>query len=157
LNGGVIMKRALVILAFIVMFFPCVALAQNNDFGLGLMLGDPTAISFKKWTGNKTAFDGGVGWSFRHDGSFHVHADYLIHSFNLINVERGKAPLYFGLGARLSTEAETKFGFRIPLGVSYIFERSPLDVFFELVPLFDLVPSTDFGGLEWSIGIRYYF
>lgn len=151
------MKRPLVILMFIVMFFPCAVLAQDQDFGLGFMLGDPTAVSFKKWTGSKNAFDGGVGWSFRNDGSFHVHADYLIHSFNLITVERGKAPLYFGLGARLNTETDTKFGFRIPLGVSYIFDKAPLDVFFELALLFDLVPSTDFGGLEWSIGVRYYF
>lgn len=151
------MKRASVIIMFIVMFSASTVRAQNQDFGLGFMLGDPTAISFKKWIGSKTAFDGGVGWSFRNDGSFHVHADYLIHSFDLVAVERGKAPLYFGLGARLNTEEETKFGFRFPLGISYIFENSPLDVFFELVPLFDLVPSTDFGGLEWSIGIRYYF
>jgi len=151
------MKRPLVILIFVVIFFPSAVLAQNQGFGLGFMLGDPTAISFKKWTGSKTAFDGGAGWSFGNSGSFHVHADYLIHSFNLITVERGKAPLYFGLGARLNTEDETKFGFRIPLGVSYIFEKAPLDIFFELVPLFDLAPSTDFGGLEWSVGVRYYF
>lgn len=152
------MKRLIVTIMLIVVFFPCAVLAQDNDFGLGLMLGDPTAISFKKWTGSKNAFDGGVGWSFGGDGgSFHVHADYLIHSFNLITIERGKAPLYFGLGARLNTEDETKFGFRIPLGVSYIFERAPLDIFFEIAPLFDLVPKTDFGGVEWSIGIRYYF
>lgn len=151
------MKRALVILMFIVMFFPCAVLAQEQGFGLGIMLGDPTAISFKKWIGSKNAFDGGVGWSFRNENSFHVHADILIHSFNLITVERGKAPLYFGFGARLNTEDETKFGLRIPFGVSYIFEKSPLDIFFEIAPLFDLVPDTDFGGLEWSIGIRYYF
>jgi len=151
------MKRLIVTIMFIVVFFPCAVLAQDNDFGLGLMLGDPTAISFKKWTGSKTAFDGGFGWSLRKGGSFHVHADYLIHSFNLITIERVKAPLYIGLGARLNAEDDTKFGFRIPLGISYIFEKAPLDIFFELVPLFDLVPSTDFGGLEWSIGIRYYF
>ncbi|NIO48322.1 MAG: hypothetical protein GTN73_02615 [Candidatus Aminicenantes bacterium] len=151
------MKRLAVIFMLIFMFFPCAVLAQEMGFGLGLMLGDPTAISFKKWVGSKTAFDGGVGWSFRNGGSFHVHADYLIHSFNLITVKRGKAALCFGLGARLNTEDETKFGFRIPFGVSYIFEKAPLDIFFELAPLFDLVPSTEFGGLEWSIGVRYYF
>ena len=151
------MKRLVVTFMFIVIFFPCAVLAQDQDFGLGFMIGEPTGISFKKWTGSTTAIDGGVGWTFGNGGSFHVHADYLIHSFDLINVERGKAPVYFGIGARLNTEAETKFGFRFVLGVSYIFERAPLDVFFEVAPLFDLVHSTDYGGLEWSIGVRYYF
>ena len=157
LNGGVIMKRLIVTIMFIVAFFPCAILAKGNDFGLGFMLGEPTAISFKKWTGSKAAFDGGVGWSISGQDSLHLHADYLFHSFDLIKVEKGRLPLYFGLGARLNAEDDTKFGFRIPLGISYIMEKAPLDIFFELVPLFDLVPSTDFGGLEWSIGVRYYF
>jgi hypothetical protein len=59
------MKRPLVILMFVVLFFPCAVLAQDQDFGLGFMLGEPTGISFKKWTGSKTAIDGAVAWSFK--------------------------------------------------------------------------------------------
>jgi len=141
---------------FLVIFFPCAVLAQDQDFGLGFMLGEPTGISFKKWTGSKTAIDGAVAWSFSGEDSLHLHVDYLVHSFNLITVERGKAPLYFGLGARLKLGDPSRFGIRIPVGVSYIFEGASLDIFIELVPIFDLAPDTDFK-VAGGIGIRYYF
>ncbi len=150
------MKRPLVILMFIVMFFPCTVLAQDQGFGLGFMLGEPTGISFKKWIGSKTAIDGAVAWSFSGQNSLHLHADYLVHRFDLIKVEKGRLPLYFGLGARLKLGNPTRFGVRIPVGVSYIFEDVSLDIFFELVPMFDLVPDTGFK-IAGSIGIRYYF
>ncbi len=150
------MKRPLVILMFIVMFFPCAVLAQDQGFGLGFILGEPTGISFKKWTGSTTAIDGAVAWSFSGQNSLHLHADYLIHRFDLIKVEKGRLPVYFGLGVRLKLEDRTKFGVRIPVGVSYIFEEAPVDIFFELVPIFDLVPDTGFK-ISGSIGIRYYF
>jgi len=131
-------------------------LAQDKDLGLGFMVGEPTGISFKKWVGSTTAIDGAVAWSFSGQDSLHLHADYLVHNFDMIKVERGRLPVYFGLGARLKLEDRTKFGVRIPIGVCYLFEKATLDVFFELVPIFDLVPDTGFG-ISGSIGIRYYF
>jgi hypothetical protein len=141
---------------FIVIFFPCALLAQDQDFGLGIIIGEPTGISFKKWTGSTTAIDGAVAWSFSGQDALHLHVDYLIHNFDMITVERGRLPVYFGLGARLKLEDRTIFSVRIPVGVCYLFDKAPLDVFFELVPMFDLVPDTDFK-LSGSIGIRYYF
>ncbi len=150
------MKRPLVILMFVLIFFPFAVLAQDQNFGLGFMLGEPTGISFKKWTGSKTAIDGAVAWSFSGQNSLHLHADYLVHRFDLIKVEKGRLPLYFGLGARLKLGDPTRFGVRIPVGVCYIFEKASIDVFFELVSIFDLVPDTGFE-ISGSIGIRYYF
>jgi hypothetical protein len=150
------MKRQIMVLMFIIIFFPCALMAQDQDFGLGFMVGEPTGISFKKWNGSTTAIDGAVAWSFSGQDSLHLHVDYLLHNFDLINVERGRLPVYFGLGARLKLEDRTKFGVRIPVGVCYLFEKAPLDVFFELVPIFDLVPATDLR-ISGSIGIRYYF
>ena len=150
------MKRPLVILMLIVVFFPCAVLAQDQGLGIGFMIGEPTGISFKKWTGSTTAIDGAVAWSFSGQNSLHLHADYLVHRFDLIKVEKGRLPVYFGLGARLKLEDRTTFGVRIPVGVSYIFEEASLDIFFELVPIFDLAPDTDFK-IAGGIGIRYYF
>jgi len=141
---------------FIVIFFPCAVLAQDQDLGLGFMVGEPTGISFKKWVGSTTAIDGAAGWSFSGPDRLHLHVDYLVHNFDMINVERGRLPVYFGLGARLKLEDRTKFGVRIPIGVCYLFEKATLDAFFEFVPIFDLVPDTGFS-ISGSIGIRYYF
>jgi hypothetical protein len=74
----------------------------------------------------------------------------------LLGHSKGRLPLYFGIGARLKLGDPTRFGVRIPVGVSYIFEEASLDIFFELVPIFDLAPDTDFK-VGWGIGIRYYF
>jgi hypothetical protein len=37
--------------------------AQGRNFGLGLVLGDPTGFTAKYWTSSTTALDFGLGWS----------------------------------------------------------------------------------------------
>ena len=48
------------------------------------------------------------------------------------------------------------FGIRVPLGVTYLFEEAPFDVFFELVPVLDLSPDVDLD-INVAVGLRYYF
>lgn len=150
------MKRFVLILMLAAILFPGAAKAQDNDFGLGIILGEPTGISLKYWVGSNAAIDGAVAWSFGNNDSLHLHADYLFHKFNLFKVEKGKIPLYYGIGIRVRAEGRTRVGVRFPVGISYIFEKAPLDIFLELAPLLDLVPDTDFR-FNGAIGIRYYF
>ena len=131
--------------------------ARAGNFGLGVIIGEPTGISMKYWNGQSTAIDGAVAWSFENEGSFHLHADYLIHAFEVIHVSEGALPLYYGIGGRLKfQEKDDKFGIRIPLGMAYYFRKAPLDIFFEFVPILELIPSTEFE-FNAAIGIRYYF
>ncbi len=130
--------------------------AQAKGFGLGIVLGAPTGISMKSWVSHTGAVDGAVGWGYENGGFIHVHADYLVHNFKLISVNQGQLPLYFGIGAKLVFANEPIFGARIPLGINYIFGDAPLDLFGEIVPGLNLIPSTDFD-LEGGIGIRYWF
>ncbi len=150
------MKRFVLILMLAAILFPGTAKAQDNDFGLGIILGEPTGISLKYWVGSTAAIDGAVAWSFGNNDSLHLHADYLFHKFNLFKVEKGEIPLYYGIGIRVRAEGRTRVGVRFPVGISYIFEKAPLDIFLELAPLLDLVPDTDFR-FNGAIGIRYYF
>lgn len=150
------MKKLAMIFTLVAVLFPCAATAKDNEFGLGIILGEPTGISLKKWIGSTTAIDGAIAWSFGNGGSFHLHADYLFHNFSLFDVERGKLPLYYGIGIRIKAKKKSKLGVRIPIGICYIFEKTPLDVFLELGPLLDLAPSVRFG-FTGSIGARYYF
>ncbi len=149
------MKKPVMILTLAVLCLSSTALAQERGFGLGVILGEPTGLSLKNWTGPKTAIDGAAAWSFT-QGSFHVHVDYLLHSFGLFNVEKGKLLLYYGIGGSLDTEEELRVGVRIPVGLNYNFEQAPLDIFFEIAPLLDLTPSTEFR-IQGGIGIRYFF
>lgn len=137
-------------------FFPGAIVAQDKGFGLGIILGEPTGLSLKNWVGSKTALDFAVAWSFVNSDSLHLHADYLIHNFGLFKVKKGTLILYYGIGGRVKTEKKSRVGVRIPIGINYILEKAPLDIFLELAPLFDLIPNTDFG-ITGGIGIRYYF
>ena len=122
--------------------------AQDDGFGLGVIIGEPTGISGKLWLGTSTAFDGAAAWSFNKNGNLHLHADYLYHSFT-----DGLA-FYYGIGVRAKLEDDRRVGIRFPLGVTYV-ARPPIDIFLEVAPMLDLAPSTDFR-LNASIGFRYF-
>jgi hypothetical protein len=130
--------------------------AQQKKFGLGIILGEPTGLIMKYWSTNTTAFDVAASWSFEGQNSFHLHADYLFHNFNLFKVEKGKLPVYYGIGARLSLQDKTRFGIRIPIGLSYMFDKAPFDIFMEVGPVMDVVPATELHVLGF-VGFRYYF
>jgi hypothetical protein len=122
------------------------------------MLGEPTGVSMKYWISEKSAVDGVVGWSFIDDTNFHVHADYLYHLFDLIPVDEGRLPLYFGGGVRykLRDNKDDLFGFRGVVGVSYMFEDLPIDIFGEAGPIIDIVPDAK-AHFSVGIGARFWF
>jgi hypothetical protein len=150
------MKKSIVLVALAILFFGGVLRAQERGFGLGIILGEPTGLSAKKWLNSHSAMDFGVAWSFGAEDSFHLHADYIYHNFNMFAVEKGKLPLYFGIGARFKAQPEATLGARIPVGICYIFENAPLDLFLELGPVLDLVPDVRFR-FTGSVGARFYF
>jgi hypothetical protein len=132
--------------------------AQQSGLGVGIMLGDPTGLSGKLWIGD-TAIDAGAAWSFSTTGgqnAVHLHVDYLFHSFGVFGVNRGKLPIYFGVGGRARLETDPRIGVRIPFGLAYLFENAPVDIFFEIAPLLDLVPATAFG-VNAALGFRFFF
>lgn len=125
-------------------------------FELGIIIGEPTGISAKLWTGEKTAVDGAIAWSLGEGNDMHIHADFLVHDFSLINVSSGQLPLYYGIGGRVRINGDARLGARIPVGLSYLLESLPMDIFLEVVPVLDLVPHTDFD-IDLAIGVRYIF
>ncbi|MCW8804717.1 MAG: hypothetical protein OQK57_09980 [Ignavibacteriaceae bacterium] len=130
--------------------------AQSNGIGVGLIVGEPTGISGKYWTGSTTAFDAGLAWSFIDENAFQIHADYIFHNMRMITIPDGKLPFYYGIGARLKTATDVQLGVRVPLGLAYIFQNAPIDIFIEVVPILDLLPKTDFQ-ISVALGARYFF
>lgn len=150
------MRKLSLFLGLIILLLPFKAASQEAGFGAGVILGEPTGISLKNWLTDSTAVDFGIAWSFTHNGSLHLHADFLVHNFDLTKVERGKLAVYYGIGGRFKSQKRERVGVRFPLGLCYIPEKAPLDIFLEIGPLLDLAPSTEFG-LTGGFGIRYYF
>lgn len=163
-------KRSMLAVAVIGLF----ALAQGvfaepkRGLGVGVIVGEPTGISIKKWISDERAIDAALAWSFSENDSFQFHADYLIHNFGLLNIEPAdhRLPVYYGIGARVKlrdsnndrgrNNDDTLIGIRVPFGISYIFKDEPFDIFAEIVPVLDVVPDTDFD-INAAIGVRFYF
>jgi len=148
------MKKLLLI--SIVSLFSLGLFAQDSGLGLGLIFGEPTGLSAKMWTSERTALDAAVAWSFSGVGWFHVQADFLIHNYDIISVSKGKLPLYYGVGAYTAFSSDFGLGARVPLGLAYQFEGAPVDIFAEIAPGLALLPDLGFyiGG---GIGARYFF
>ena len=150
------MKRPVIFLMVLAVLICSAAEAQDSGFGLGIIIGEPTGLSAKLWTGYRTAVDGAVAWSFEKESSMHLHGDLLFHNFHLAEAHKGKFMTYYGIGGRVKFEDDGKLGVRVPLGINYLCAKTPLDVFLEIVPILDLAPNTDFS-LNGAIGIRYFF
>jgi hypothetical protein len=143
----------------LIIFIATNALAlERKKFGVGVIVGEPTGITIKYMLDDKSAIDAGVGWETSGDNEFHIYGDYLYHMNDLIKVPQGKLPLYFGGGLRFidREKKKDKFGIRIPVGIEYLFGNVPLGAFFELVPILNLTPDTEFD-FEAGIGIRFFF
>lgn len=140
------------------------AAPARHDFGIGVILGEPTGLSVKKWLNDRNAIDGAAAWSLTGNKSFQIHGDYLFHAYHVFNVRgiQGRLPVYYGLGGRVKFNdqrngtQETRVGIRFPIGINYLRNNAPFDLFLELVPVLDVAPSTSVR-LSLSIGGRYYF
>ena len=132
--------------------------SQNNGFGFGVMVGEPTGFSAKYWVDETHAVDFGLAYSFVHpDKVFSLHGDYLFHIPNPIKSEFN-LPIYYGIGARIhfGNEGGHTLGARGVIGVAWIARSLPLDAFIELAPVFNIFPETSLH-LDCAIGARYYF
>jgi hypothetical protein len=114
------------------------------------------------------ALDFGLGWSVggdrinyngRYDGGsrVHFHMDYLWHWFDAIHSSE-RFPLYTGVGGRINTGAgyDASAAVRGVLGIAWLPRQTPIDVFIELVPSLQIVPSTGFG-IDAGLGARFFF
>jgi hypothetical protein len=133
------------------------SMSQDKGFGLGVIVGEPTGFSLKSWLSSKTAVDGAVAWSFSRETSFHIHADYLIHSFDEFTTEE-KVPLFYGIGGRFksSKNGDARLGVRGVIGMGFMFRTAPIDLFLEIAPILDFAPDTDLS-FNGGFGARYFF
>lgn len=137
-----------------VLIFAIVQLfAVDSGTGIGVIAGEPTGISVKLWQNSIFAYDAAAAWSFGDEGSLHLHADMLWHNTTLIN---SQFPIYYGLGARVNLQDDLRAGIRIPVGIAYNVQSMPLDIFWEIVPVLDIMPDIGLG-FNGAIGVRYYF
>ena len=145
--------KKITFLLLIFLAFSTIVKAQN--FGLGIILGEPTGLSAKVKLTDKTALDFALAYSFVNYGAMHIHGDW-IYNFADLSPE---VNAYVGIGGRIkfsSGDNNTAFAARVPVGLDWEPKSTPIDVFGELVPMMDLTPSTNFR-INAAVGIRYWF
>jgi hypothetical protein len=130
----------------------------SHSLSAGLMVGEPTGPTVKYFLNDTVAVDAAAGWSPYRHASAELHADILLHDFNLIPVDQGKLPVYVGAGAlvRFRHNADDQGGIRIPFGISYMFQDIPVDIFAEVGPALIVTPDVR-GEIVGGIGARYRF
>jgi hypothetical protein len=153
------MKRLYVInLLVLLVISTSQLMAQSSGLGLGVKVGEPTGLNAKYWLPSGGAISATLGYSFISDNnSARMSVDYLfIHDASMIKAE-ATLPVFFGVGIRLNTKEhdDSAFGIRGVSGISWWSSQYPVDVFFELAPVFNLIPSTSLD-LDVALGIRYF-
>lgn len=130
---------------------------HDKDVGIGFMVGEPTGLSLKSWSGGGNAVDVGLAWSLGRYDAINIHADYLWHNYEVFaDADPGILPLYYGIGGRaIFDENDAVIGARVPVGMNYLFEESPIGLFIEVAPIFNVAPETDFD-FDGALGVRFY-
>lgn len=147
------MKRLILILLILATFI--------FGFELGVILGEPTGVSFRSIIGGSNAIDFQVGWNaqdnkYDKNSNLDIHGAYLFHKKSEIRIEGYRLPFYFGPGGRIRVGGETLIGFKVPLGLYYKFGSNPFSMFIEISPGMNIIPETDLE-LSGGIGFRYIF
>jgi hypothetical protein len=149
----------------------------NKTFGLGLELGEPDGLNGKYFVRPSQALDFGVGYIYDHyyygDG-LHLYADYLWH-FSVASTPSFELPFYIGPGLRfwqfdycvqnVCGYGGSAVGIRMPIGIAFDFNNSPIDIFLQLVPTLDFLSgdyytrtqNREHFGMDGSVGIRVWF
>ena len=154
------------LVAAVGMLIACNAGAQEK-LGIGIIAGEPTGVTLKKWQDNRVAIDMAAAWSFSENDSFQFHMDYLIHDYTVFRPAelKGKLPLYYGIGGRIKlrdndnnrnrTNDDALIGVLVPIGIAYLLPKDPFEFFGEIVPTLDIAPATDLD-INAALGFRYY-
>ncbi len=125
-----------------------------KDFGAGLFLGSPTGITGQVFLKNDRAIRGMLGVN---GGKLDINSDYILILPNAIGNDRFSLNFFIGGGVRLRFSDPSRFGVRVPVGLSTFFDDDELfEGFVELVPIVDLAPKIELD-INGGIGFRYYF
>ncbi len=129
------------------------ALSPGREVGIGIVLGEPSGVLAQFFMTRKTLLDVTAAWSF--DDWFMVACDYQI--YNYIADAPPEWRWYYGVGgyAAFPENDDGIIGVRVPLGISYSFPRSFIDVWLEVDPALKLAPKTE-AAVQGGLGVTFW-
>jgi hypothetical protein len=132
------------------------ARADRGNFGLGLIVGQPTGVTGAFELSDHTAIDAAVGLSIFDGRRFYLHVEFLYYLPTLINESSFDLNAYLGIGGWFVAAGDAVLGARAPFGLSLDFDSAPVQIFAELSLLLAVAPGVD-GSIRGAAGFRYYF
>lgn len=124
---------------------------------MGLVLGNPTSVSVKLWTGEVTAIDASLGYRYGRSNHLYLNTDFLFHLWSF-EKDEGIIKIYFGGGAGMGFISDLSIGVRAPGGAALFLDKLPIEIFAEIVPTLQLFGEGDIRFMmEGYIGGRWYF
>ncbi len=153
---------ALVAAAFLLLVAPRSASAHQGpggNLGLGLGLGAPTGLSLEVGAGAWSSFELAIGLDAFDNGGGYGHLVYKASLADLATGPTVRVPIYLGIGGYIydhqrSFDDAAEIGLRVPFGVNFDFQRSPLQLFAEIalgIPLRD-AGNPDYNRNTWVAG-----
>lgn len=131
----------------------------QNEFALGLILGNPTGLSGRVGLGNDHSIDMALASS---SGSrnWHIHGTYLTENIKTFRTDFEPLNVFYGLGARITSfendrkEDKTSLGVRLAVGIKMNLPTPQSEVFGEIAPVIDLTPDVD---VDFDVGLGFRF
>lgn len=144
------------------------SIGKGDNFGFGIILGEPTGLTLKVYTEPREALIFNIGASYF--GSPRIDVDYIWHfeAFNSDVVSLYAGPgLVFGIGESngfwykdrgkfyVRDKNQLGLGVRGMFGLNFVPRRTPLEFFLEFGVLLGLAP--EFGSaVDAALGMRFY-
>jgi hypothetical protein len=135
---------------------PAPAHADSGEFGLGLILGQPTGLTAGFGLSDHTMIDAALGLDWIDDRDFYLHVEFDYFLPTLIDGGSVDLSAYLGIGGFFVSHSDPTFGARAPFGLSLDFDSVPLQLFGEASLLVPLIPDFHFD-VRGAIGFRYWF
>ena len=159
------MRHVFLGIASLMSFGLSVAEATPMGIGVGAVLGEPLGFTVAYRWEEQMAVQVVNGWSVGGKG-LHLSGDFL-YTVTEIPSDEGMGlnyPVYMGAGIRIrmagpdtpAYEAEASLGLRFPIVAAVTPDHIPLEVFFEMVPIWILYPESS-PSFDGGIGARLYF
>jgi hypothetical protein len=149
------------IFSIVIVFVFAALSARAEDFGVGVILGDPTGLSVKMKMDGAHSLDGALAYSSGRHSGLQFHGDYLWDRARSWNTKGGPLSMYYGLGGRVISykndrNSEVSVGPRGSLGVSFDLNNPNIELFGELAMILEVAPSMT-ADLDAGIGARIRF
>ena len=129
---------------------------NKGDIGIGIIIGEPTGLSFKLFTADNRAIDVALAWALKKKQYIRIHVDYLFNDNECLIREFGlPLSLDYGFGIKLITGTNFTTGVRFYGGVFHRFKSPNIELFLELVPSMIIIPATIFD-VDGAMGLRFF-